>query len=415
MSIANAYPDQSERLRAVDPSLDVLSSNDQQHWLTITDQLSARLAESAVERDRLGGHASFERELIRDSGLLTLAVPTEYGGQGQPWSLVYHVVRRLARVDSALAHVFAFHHLQVGSVLLYGNQHQQQRLLTATAQEHLFWGNTLNPLDKRTVATERGNGGFILQGKKGFCSGARGSDYLTVSAWHEPSQSLVIAAVPTHRPGITVHDDWDAIGQRQTDSGTVSFEQVEVLESEVLLPPGFTWSPSAQFRACLAQLVLVNLYVGIAEGAFEEAKRFTLEQGRPWLASEAAQAQDDPYLQRHFGELWVKLRSAQVLADIAGDIAQRHFVKRTAISAENRGEAAIAIAEAKVVAHQAALDASSRLFDIAGARATARPLGMDRFWRNARTHTLHDPVDYKIRDLGRWALLDQYPVPTSYS
>ena len=415
MSTANAYSNRSGRWSEEGPSQDALTSKDQQHWLTMADQLAARLAESAVERDRQGGHAAMERELMRESGLLTLAVPTEYGGQGQPWSFVYRVIRRLARVDSALAHVFAFHHLQVGSVILYGNRHQQQRLLTPTAHEHLFWGNALNPLDKRTTATECGDGGFILQGKKGFCSGAKGSDYLTLSAWHEPTQSLVIAAVPTRRPGITVHDDWDAIGQRQTDSGTVSFEQVAIRESEVLLPPGAALSPAAQFRTCLAQLVLVNLYVGIAEGAFEEAKRYTLEQGRPWLASEAAQAQEDPYLQRHFGELWVTLRSAQALADIAGDIAQHHFVKRTAISDEDRGATAVATAEAKVVAHQAALDASSRLFDIAGARATARPLGLDRFWRNARTHTLHDPVDYKIRDLGRWALLDQYPVPTSYS
>jgi alkylation response protein AidB-like acyl-CoA dehydrogenase len=109
------------------------------------------------------------------------------------------------------------------------------------------------------------------------------------------------------------------------------------------------------------------------------------------------------------------LRSAQVLADVAGDLVDRYFPKGPAITARDRGETAIAIADAKVAAHHAALDISSRLFDIAGARATSRRFGYDRFWRNARTHTLHDPIDYKLRDLGRWELFGDYPTPTSYS
>lgn len=384
-------------------------------WSAVADALATLLATTAVERDQQGGHAARERELIRESGLLRLSIPREYGGTGAPWTSIYRVVRRLAQVDSALAHVFAFHHLQVGSVLLYGSSVQQAALLGHTAKDNLFWGNTLNPLDKRTVATERADGGYVFHGDKGFCSGARGSDFITASGWHEATQSLVIAAIPTDRRGITVHGDWDAIGQRQTDSGTVSFDNVIVAPEEVLLPAGRPWTPSAQFRSCLAQLVLVNLYVGIAEGALAEARRYTLEQARAWLASDAESSAEDLYIQRHYGELWVKLRSAQALADIAGDVAQRHFVKGADITAEERGETAIAIAEAKVAAHHAVLDITSRLFDIAGARATSRRYGFDRFWRNARTHTLHDPVDYKIRDLGRWALFDRYPEPTSYS
>ncbi|MAM57411.1 MAG: monooxygenase [Salinicola sp.] len=385
------------------------------HWLTVADSVAERLAETAVERDRRGGHAAEARELLRQQGLLRLSVPAWAGGVGASWSLIYHVVRRIARTDSALAHLLAFHHLQVGSVLLYGSRAQQSRLLGGTARENWFWGNTLNPLDRRTLASDRAAGGFLFHGDKGFCSGALGSDYLTASAWYEASQSLVVAAIPTGRRGITVHDDWDAMGQRQTDSGTVTFDSVVVEPEEVLIAPGAPWTPATQFRSCLAQLVLVNLYVGIAEGALEEARRYTLEQARPWLAAGVDRASEDPYTQRHFGELWVKLRCAEVLADLAGSVAQRHFAQGDAITAAGRGETAVAIAEAKVAAHQAVLDITSRLFDIAGARATQRRFGFDRFWRNARTHTLHDPVDYKIRDLGRWALNRHFPEPTAYS
>lgn len=391
------------------------ASLDEQLWLEKADRVAQELAETAVQRDQQGGHAATEREILRESGLLGLSVPTEYGGLGASWPLVYQVVRRIARADSALAHIFAFHHLQVGSVSLYGTPEQKQRLLTLTVSNRLFWGNTLNPLDRRTLATERGDGGYVFHGSKSFCSGALGSDYITASAWHEPTQSLVVAALPTTREGITIHDDWDAIGQRQTDSGTATFHQVQVAPEDVLLVPGQPWTGSAHFRANLAQLVLVNLFVGIAEGALAEAKRYILEEARPWLASDADASENDLYIQRHFGELWARLRAAQVLTDRAAELVGHHYPKGDQISLDDRGETAIAIAEAKVLAHGAALEIGTRLFDIAGARATDRRYGYDRFWRNARVHTLHDPLDYKIRDLGRWVLKGEYPNPTSYS
>jgi alkylation response protein AidB-like acyl-CoA dehydrogenase len=131
----------------------------------------------------------------------------------------YRAVRKLAEVDSALAHVFAFHQLQLASVRLFGSDAQQQRLFEETLAHNLFWGNALNPLDKRTLAWET-PGGFVLQGETSYCSGSVGSDCLLVSGWHEASQSLVIAALPTGRAGIRVQADWDVFGKRQTDSGT---------------------------------------------------------------------------------------------------------------------------------------------------------------------------------------------------
>lgn len=384
-------------------------------WLSIADTVVSELSKTVIERDRTGGHAANEREILRNSGLLNLSIPTEFGGLGANWASIYQITRRIAQVDSALAHIFAFHHLQVGSIRLYGTPDQKKHFLRKTANENLFWGNTLNPLDRNTLALPQGDGGYIFHGSKSFCSGALGSDYITASAWHEETESLVVAAIPTTREGVTINDDWDAIGQRQTDSGTASFNQVSVSADEVLLFPGFEWTPSAHFRSNLAQLVLVNLYLGIAEGAFAEAKQYTLNHARPWFASDVNHSSDDPYIQKHYGELWTQLRAAQVLANHAANLVDEYVPKGLNISAEDRGNTAIAIAEAKVLAHKAALEISSRLFDIAGARAASRRFGFDRYWRNARTHTLHDPLDYKLRDLGRWALKGEYPTPTSYS
>ena len=380
----------------------------------IATALAARLAETANARDQAGGHAAQEREWIRDSGLLTLSIPVEFGGQGASWPLVYQVIRILARADSALAHVFGFHHLQLAGLHLYGNARQQRRLLTLTVEQRLFWGNALNPLDKRVAALDTDDG-FVLDGIKSFSSGSVGSDWLTVSAWHAPTQTALIAALPTRQSGITVQPDWDAFGQRQTDSGNVHFDQVALPADLVLQAPAQAATAQATVRSQIAQLIMANLYLGIAEGAFEAARAYTSEQAKAWFASGVAEAADDPLVQHRYGQLWLLLRPAQVLADVAAQDLDTVYRKGPLITAHERGLLAVAVAEAKCLAHKAGIEISSQLFELTGARSTSARYGYDRYWRNVRVHTLHDPVDYKLRDLGRYALSGRVPDPTPYS
>jgi alkylation response protein AidB-like acyl-CoA dehydrogenase len=207
--------------------------------LALAEPVAVQLAATANARDQAGGHARDERELIRASGLLALTVPLVHGGLGASWPAFYRVLRRLSQADSALAHLFGFHHLQLAGVLLYGNAAQQQRLLGQTVEHRWFWGNALNPLDKRLQAIDTASG-YRLDGVKGFASGSVGSDLLTVSAWHAPTQTALIAVLPTGAAGVAVNADWDAFGQKQTDSGTVSFDAVHLAAADVLQPPGAT-------------------------------------------------------------------------------------------------------------------------------------------------------------------------------
>src|ERR1700710_2364720 len=143
--------------------------------LQVADDLARRLAVTAVARDREGGHAAQAREDVRASGLLALPIPTEFGGLGADWPMFYATLRRIAQADSALAHLYGFHHLQMATLLMYGTPDPQRRQLTDTASQRLFWGNALNPLDRRTVATEA-DGGWSFDGTKSFASGSVGSD-----------------------------------------------------------------------------------------------------------------------------------------------------------------------------------------------------------------------------------------------
>ena len=383
----------------------------------VVERIAASLAATTVRRDRAGGHAAQERELIRQSGLLRLSIPRAQGGLQSDWATIYRSIRRLAEVDSALAHVYAFHHLQMASVLLYGNTEQQQRLYAATVADNLFWGNALNPLDRSLVATPVADG-WQLDGTKSYASGSVGSDWLCLSAHASAGDgqtALLIGVLPTRSPGLNVQQDWDGFGQRQTDSGTVRFRGVILPRCDVLLAPDAPASIRSTLRPQLAQLILTHLYLGIARGALETARQFIREQARPWFTSGLQRASDDPVLQHRFGQLRLLVRPAELAAEAAVARLQQALDAGQAVTAQQRGEVAVAAAEAKVLAHRAAIEISSQFFELTGARSTKASLGLDRFWRNARVHTLHDPVDFKLQDIGRFALDGTLPVPTPYS
>ena len=371
--------------------------------------------QTAAQRDRAGGHAAAEKSLLRDADVLRLAIPAQFGGHGLAWPDIYQYVRALARVDSALAHVFAFHHLQVATVMMFGKQEQQAAWLSRTVDERGWWGNALNPRDTRLQAQAQSHGGYLLNGSKGFCSGTKGSSFLTVSGCVAGEKQPVLGLLATDTAGITVHDDWNPMGQRQTDSGSVSFCEVSLPASQVMRDVQDPSTPWHSLRTCLAQLVLVNLFVGIAQGAQTKAKDYALAHVKPWFTSPAERATDDPYLLRRMGDIQAQVSAAALMADHAAGLVQKAWGKGQALTAPERAEVAIAVFEAKVMAHRASLFTTQEIFDVVGARGTHASLGFDRFWRNARTHTLHDPLDYKLQVLGQWAVYGQAPSAVNYN
>ena len=71
---------------------------------------------------------------------------------------------------------------------------------------------------------------------------------------------------------------------------------------------------------------------------------------------------------------------------------------------ETVAQATLLVAEAKVLTTEIAILASNKLFELSGARSTLQQLNLDRHWRNARTHTLHDPVRWKYNIVGNYYL-----------
>ena len=131
--------------------------------------------------------------------------------------------------------------------------------------------------------------------------------------------------------------------------------------------------------------------------------------------------EDEFYILQTYGNFFAHLRAATALADRANLEAARLYTKyvdsgdRAKFTAAERGEFAEWVASVKVVATDTSLRVTSGVFEVTGSRSTAAKVGLDRFWRDVRTHTLHDPVSYKNREQGRYYLLDEHPEPTWYT
>lgn len=381
--------------------------------LDIAKELAKQFAQTAAERDKAGGNPKFERDLIRKSGLLSLAIPQQYGGQGADWKTIFQTVQTIAQVDSSLAHVYAFHHLLIATVQLFAQPEQYQQWFEQTVQQHLFWGNTLNPLDKRTTVQHVSENEFIFHGDKSFCSGSIDSDILLCSGFNDADQ-LLIAVIPTQREGVSFLGDWNNMGQRQTDSGTSHFEQVKVYKDELLLNPGPLSTPYSSLRPLIAQLIFVHLFLGVAEGAFEVARQ-SIQTQKAWSKSLAEQAIHDPYIQKHFADFYVQLQSVRLMTEQAVEALQAAWNIGEDLTEQQRGQVSIAIATAKIAATNSSLFVTQNIFQVLGARATTAQLNLDRFWRNVRTQTLHDPIDYKYQEVGEWVLTGKVPNPSFYS
>ena len=384
-----------------------------QSAIEIAQKLAKTFAETAAERDKQGGNPKAERDLIRQSGLLGLSIPQAFGGQGADWKTIFKTIQTIAQVDSSLAHVYGFHHLLIATVQLFAQKEQYSTWFEQTTEQNLFWGNTLNPLDKRTTVQQISADEYIFHGDKSFCSGSIDSDILLCSGFNAQNK-LLIGVIPTERDGVSFLGDWNNMGQRQTDSGTSHFEQVKIHENELLLNPGPLSTPYSSLRPLIAQLIFVHLFLGVAEGAFEVARE-TVQQQKAWSKSLVENAVNDPFTQKHFAEFYVQLEGIRLLANKAVETLQKAWDIGESLDAEQRGEVSIAIATAKIAATNTSLYITQNIFQVMGARATTAKLNLDRFWRNVRTQTLHDPIDYKYQEVGEWVLTGKVPDPSFYS
>lgn len=385
-------------------------------WLARAEEVSSLLAVDAVARDRAGRTPHDEVALLKDSGLVTLLGPVAHGGGGQPWPVAYHVIREIAAGDGSIGQLLGYHYLWSWAARLVGTPEQIEAVEAEAARNRWFFGGAVNPRDDDVTVRDDGEQ-IVFNGHKSFSTGSKVSDVTVLEGALDGSDAHVFAIVSSRQPGITFHDDWDNVGQRLTESGGVSIAEVRVPWADALGFRDREFQPRVYntLNVPTIQLVFVNIYLGVARGALRAAAEYTRAHTRPWLHGGHERAVDEPYQLDLYGDLAAKLWAVEALADQVAEEGLEIHRHLWSVTERERGEHEVRVAAVKARATEVALEVTSRVLEGTGARSTTSELGFDRFWRNVRTHTLHDPVAYKRREVGAYLLRDELPEPTWYS
>ena len=389
----------------------------EQEAIKVARKLAQEFAAGAAERDRQRVLPFTEIERFSQSGLWAISVPREYGGIAASWVTVAEVFRIISAADPSIGQIPQNHFGNL-NVIANAAGDEQKRFFFAEALEGARFGNAgperngKNVLDVRTRATldmAAGDGSYRLNGTRFYSTGALYAHWI-------PSRAVDDEGVPLFvynrhdAEGLRVIDDWSSFGQRTTASGTVVFDNVSVPAAQVLVVKDLFQRPNN--IGPVSQLIQAAIDVGIAEAAVRDTIAFVTTRSRPYIDSGLERAADDPYILRDIGHLTVRLHAAEALLERAAQVlddlpAQPDFAQMA--------QASVAVAEAKVLSTELSLLASEKLFELSGSASTLAAHNLDRHWRNARVHTLHDPVRWKYYAVGNYALNGTPPPRHSWS
>ncbi len=396
---------QLHHINATHPEATVLET--EQQALAIAQELAQRFAATASERDSERLLPFAEMDALAQSGLLAITVPEEYGGLDVSNATLAEITATLAQADGSIGQI-PQNHFYILEALRVDGSEDQKRYFFARALAGDRFGNALSERGTKTVGhydtrITRDGPGYRINGRKFYSTGVLFADWVTVFALDEVDK-LVMAFVPKGTEGIEIIDDWDGFGQRTTGSGTTVLNNVYVNADHVVLHHKGFERPTT--IGSVGQIIHAGVDLGIARAAFAETLDFVKTRSRPWMDSSVERASDDPLTIAKVGQIAVRLEAAAATVERAGrkvDAAQVETTEKRVV------EATLAVAAAKVLTTEIAIEASNTLFELAGTASVKLDLNLDRHWRNARTHTLHDPVRWKYHVVGNYHLNDVIP------
>lgn len=369
--------------------------------IEIATRLAGEFAADSALRDREGLLPLRELDAYSQSGLWSINVPKAYGGSGVSYATLAKVIEIIAAGDSSIAQITQNHLAIVGHIDLDGTDAQKKEFF-GWVLGGLRFGNAFSELNSKNVAAFEtkiaydGNDA-VINGEKYYTTGALLAHIIPIVAVDDQARTF-LAFAERDAPGLTVTNNWSSFGQRTTASGGIKIANLRLPKSRLLPVVAFDRPTIA---GPVSQIIQSAIDAGIAKGAIEDTVAFIRTQSRPWIDSGKETAAEDVFTISAIGDLEIRLHAAEALLEIAGkaiDVALADSSER------NVAEATIKTAESKVLTTEIAILATNKLFELAGTRSTLAVHNLDRHWRNARAHTLHDPVRWKFFHVGNYYL-----------
>jgi len=362
--------------------------------IAIARELAQEFAKEASLRDQERRLPLQEIQKYSQSGLWAINIPKAFGGADVKYRTLAEVVKIISSVDSSLGQIAQNHWAFVEHLRLDATP-EQKKFFFELILKGIRLGNAFSEKGSKTVADlttkiHKTAQGYEINGEKFFATGALLAHWIPIVAVDAQGRSFA-AIVPRDTTGVEIINDWSGFGQRTTASGTVRLQNVFAREEYVI--PVYQAFERPTPAGAISQFIQAAVDAGIARGAIQETIQYVRQHSRPWIDSGLEKATDDPYTIANIGDLKIRLRAAEAVLDLAGDAIDAAIADTTEAHV---AEATLLVAEAKVLTTEIALLATNKLFELSGTRSTLSELNLDRHWRNARTHTLHDPVRWKL-------------------
>lgn len=376
--------------------------------IEVAKSLAGQFRDGASERDRVRRLPWDEMELYTASGMGSMTVPAAFGGPDVSHVTLGKVFEILCAADPALGQIPQNHFGVLQLLREHGTDAQKSRIYADVLAGHRI-GNAGPEKGKRavnqsTTRVTRTPSGLRLIGRRFYSTGSIFAHWIPTRAVDDEGRAVQVWA-RHDAPGVTVIDDWSSFGQRTTASGSVDFDNVPVEEDLIL--PVWSFAERPGLSGPVSQYIQASIDSGIAIAAIDDAIAFVRTHSRPWMDSGLEAATDDPTIIHEIGALETELHAAQEMLYKAGSLLDE--LSKRKITDALSAEASVAVAEAKILTTEIALEASEKLFDLAGSSATRARHNLGRHWRNARVHTLHDPVRWKYHLIGNYALNGTFP------
>jgi SfnB family sulfur acquisition oxidoreductase len=370
--------------------------------LAIARELAAEFAIEAAERDRERRLPAKELDRFSGSGLWAITVPKAFGGADVSIATLASVIAIISAADPSLGQLPQNHFAALDAIRVTASE-EQKRLWFGRVLQGYRLGNAFSEANSKHVGAfettlRRDGDSYVVNGEKFYATGALFAHFIHIGASDE-NGNVFLAIAPRQAPGLKIVDNWSSFGQRTTASGNVLVDNVRVGPEAVI--PAYQGAERPSSNGSVSQIIQAAVDAGIARGVIEETIAFVRKYARPWIDSRQQHGYEDVFTIAQVGDLEVKLHAAEALLERAGR-AIDGILNDPADEAVS--EAAVKVAEAKVLTTEIAILATNKLHELGGTRSTLGQYNFDRHWRNARTHTLHDPVRWKYFHVGNHLL-----------
>jgi len=384
----------------LEPTAHVIQSDAEA--IAIAKELAAEFAVEAAKRDRERILPAAELDRFSKSGLWGITVPKAFGGAEVSFATLAEVIKIISAADPSIGQIPQNHLAALDAIRFAGSEAQKRYWFSQVLKGYRL-GNAFSEANSRhvgafeTTVTPEGES-YVVTGEKFYATGALFAHFIHIGAVG-PDGNVYLAIAPHGAPGLTIVDNWSGFGQRTTASGNVLIDRVKV--DPIAVIPAYLGGLHPSSNGSVSQIIQAAVDAGIARGAIEDTIAFVRKYTRPWIDSGQERASEDVFTISQIGDLEIKLHAAEALLERAG-LAIDGIIE--APTDENVAAAAVKVAAAKVLTTEIAILPTNKLHELAGTRSTLAEYNLDRHWRNARTHTLHDPVRWKYFHIGNYVL-----------